>query len=68
MSDRYLKIKAVSELLSVSVWTVRKWINNRALRSYKFGGAIRIKESDILNFGEERKTLEEIANDIDVFK
>jgi excisionase family DNA binding protein len=50
MEKQFLKIENAAKLIDVSPWTIRKWIKERNLRFYRFGGAIRIKESDLLAF------------------
>lgn len=60
MSERFLKIQKVAEMLDVSEWTVRKWLQNRKLRYYKFGKAVRVKESDVLSFAEVRPSSDEL--------
>ena len=43
----FLTPKEVSELLRVSVYTVRRWINDGSLPAYKVGRGWRIGKSDI---------------------
>jgi len=43
----FLTPKEVSELLRVSVYTVRRWINDGDLPAYKVGRGWRISKSDI---------------------
>ncbi len=43
----FLTPKEVSELLRVSVYTVRRWINAGDLPAYKVGRGWRISKSDI---------------------
>ena len=64
MSDRFLTIKAAAEFISVSVWTMRKYVSNRQIRSYKFGGNVRIRESDLLKFADVKETINEKAEKI----
>ncbi len=47
---RYFKVENAALLIDVSPWTIRKWIKERKLRIYRFGGAVRIKESDLIAF------------------
>jgi excisionase family DNA binding protein len=46
----YLKVADAAVLIAVSPWTIRKWIKERKIRIYRFGGAVRIRESDLLAF------------------
>jgi len=46
----FLKVETAAELIEVSPWTIRKWIKEKRIRTYRFGGAVRIKESDLLDF------------------
>jgi excisionase family DNA binding protein len=50
MEKQFLKINNAAELIDVSPWTIRKWIEKKILKCYRFGGAIRIKETDLLAF------------------
>ena len=50
MNKAYLTVMKAAELIDVSPWTIRKWVRQRKLRSYKFGGALRIKSEDLLQF------------------
>jgi excisionase family DNA binding protein len=43
----FLTPQEVSELLRVSVYTVRRWINDGELPAYKVGRGWRISESDM---------------------
>ncbi len=53
MKDRFIKIATAAELTELSPETIKKWIRQRKIRSYKFGRAVRIKESDLLAFAKE---------------
>ena len=57
MKDKYLRVENAAELIDVSPHTIRKWIDNRMIRVYKFGGAVRIKESDLFDFAVEKPTV-----------
>ena len=46
----YLKVADAAILIDVSPWTIRKWIKERRIRIYRFGGAVRIRESDLMAF------------------
>jgi excisionase family DNA binding protein len=43
----FLTVQEVSELLRVSVYTVRRWIKAGALPAYKVGRGWRIKNHDL---------------------
>ena len=60
MKSEYLKIEQAARLIDVSKWTVRKWIQERKLRTYRFGGAVRIRKSDLIGFARIRPTKDEI--------
>lgn len=53
MKDRFIKIATAAELTELSPETIKKWTRQRRIRSYKFGRAVRIKESDLLAFAKE---------------
>lgn len=46
-AHRFLTPEEVSELLQVSVFTVRRWIKQDELPAYKLGRLWRIKRSDL---------------------
>jgi excisionase family DNA binding protein len=46
----YLKVADAALLIDVSPWTIRKWIKEKRIRIYRFGGAVRIRESDLMAF------------------
>jgi excisionase family DNA binding protein len=50
VNKRYLKVEHAAEMLDVSVWTIRKWIKERRLCTYRFGRAVRINVEDLLGF------------------
>lgn len=45
---RYLRARAVAELLNVTVRTVRRWIADGTLPSVKFGGARLVAKADLV--------------------
>ena len=59
MKDRFIKIETAAELTELSPETIKKWIRQRRLRSYKFGRAVRIRESDLLKFAKEIPSMQE---------
>ena len=58
----YLKVEDAAMLIDVSPWTIRKWIKERRIRIYHFGGAVRIRESDLLAFASVTPGKRDIAN------
>jgi len=44
--DTFLTPQEVSEMLRVSIYTVRRWINEGRLPAYKFGRVWRIRSAD----------------------
>ena len=46
----FLTPQEVSELLRVSVYTVRRWINDGSLPAYKVGRAWRIQRGELENW------------------
>lgn len=53
MSEKYLSVRDAAKILDVSIWTIRKWVKDGILKHKKFVGTIRIKESDLLELGQE---------------
>jgi excisionase family DNA binding protein len=47
---RFFTISAVANFLDVSARSVRRWIATAALPIHRFGGAVRISESDLSAF------------------
>ena len=50
MKQKFFKIEKAAELIDVSPWTIRKWVKEKRIRTYRFGGAVRIEETDLLDF------------------
>ncbi len=48
--SHFLNVENAAILIDVSPWTIRKWIKEKRIRIYRFGGAVRIKESDLMAF------------------
>jgi excisionase family DNA binding protein len=65
MEKQFLKVENAAELIDVSPWTIRKWIKEHRLRFYRFGGAIRIKEADLLAFARIAPCREEFAKKLE---
>ena len=64
MKDRFIKIESAAELIDVSIWTIRKWVNQRKIRTYRFGRSVRIKESDLFKLAEVTPSISEMTADI----
>lgn len=64
MKERFLKIESAAELIDVSIWTIRKWVNQRRIRTYRFGRVVRIKESDLFKLAEVTPSISEMTADI----
>jgi len=50
--ERMLTVKQVMEILNVSRITIHRAVKRGELKAYKFGAALRFKESDIKAFIE----------------
>ncbi len=61
MKDRFIKIETAARMTELSPETIKKWVRQRRIRSYKFGRAVRIKESDLLKFAKELPSRKEIV-------
>lgn len=48
--ERFFTIREVAERLEVATRTVRRWIKSGDLVAHRFGGAVRIAESDLKAF------------------
>ena len=57
----YLKVANAATMIDVSPWTIRKWIKERRIRIYRFGGAVRIRESDLMAFAAITPSRRDIA-------
>ncbi|RPJ05544.1 MAG: DNA-binding protein [Spirochaetaceae bacterium] len=65
MDKQFLKIENAAKLIDVSPWTIRKWIKERNLPSYRFGGGVRIRESYLSAYATVmpgKKSIAEIQN------
>ncbi len=61
MKDRFIKIETAARMTELSPETIKKWVRQRRIRSYKFGRAVRIRESDLLKFAKELPSRKEIV-------
>jgi len=53
--DKLWTVKEVAEYLKVTTTTVNNWIQDGKLKAYKVGGALRIKEVDLIEFTSKEK-------------
>ena len=60
MTERFLKIDDAAKIIDVSPWTIRRWIRERRIRTYRFGGSIRIKYSDLILFAEVSPSIDDM--------
>jgi excisionase family DNA binding protein len=56
MDERYMTVPEVAETLGVSRHTVYRWIRQKHLSAYRLGHEMRISESALKEFLEERRT------------
>ena len=68
MKEHFIKIETAAQIIDVSIWTLRKWVKQRKIRSYRFGRVVRIRESDILRIASVRPSKKELAEKLDVQK
>jgi len=61
MKNRFIKIETAARMTELSPETIKKWVRQRRIRSYKFGRAVRIRESDLLKFAKELPSRKEIV-------
>ena len=61
-TEQYMKIEEAARYINVSIYTIRKWIRLRKLRYYKFGGSVRIKESDLIEMAVEYSSINTVVN------
>ena len=52
-------------MTDLSIWTLRKWVNECRIRSYRFGGAVRIKESELIKFAKVTPSVDELIDDLE---
>jgi excisionase family DNA binding protein len=56
VDERYMTVPQLAEKLGVSRHTVYKWIRDKHLSAHKLGHEMRITESALERFLEERRT------------
>ncbi|MGI5828423.1 MAG: helix-turn-helix domain-containing protein [Patescibacteria group bacterium] len=56
MQPKLLTVNDVAKSLAISKMTVYRYIKSKKLCAYKLEQELRIKEADLQNFLEERKT------------
>lgn len=52
---KMLKIDEVAECLNISISTVRRLIAKNELKAVKVGGSLRVQESDLKKYVEEKR-------------
>jgi excisionase family DNA binding protein len=60
----FLTAQEVSDLLRVSVYTVRRWIKEGTLPAYKVGRGWRIKDTDLDDWLDQQRLAELDENQI----
>ena len=60
MKREYLSVESAADMIDVSPWTIRKWIKERRISAYKFGGSVRIKVDDLLGFAKVIQSLDDL--------
>lgn len=66
MKEQFLKIQTAAQKIDVSIWTIRKWVKQRKIRIYRFGRAVRIRESDLMRFAKVRPSRDELYDSVNV--
>lgn len=66
MGERFLKIGSVAEVLDVDIETVRKWVKERRFKTYRFGRAVRLRLSDVMDFAVITPSIDELKEEIGV--
>jgi len=56
MQSKLLTVDDVAKLLAISKMTVYRYIKTKKLCAYRLEQELRIKETDLQNFLDERKT------------
>jgi len=56
MSERFLKLKEVQQMFSVSRSTVWRWQAEHGLKVVRIGDVVRVKESDLRAFLSRHET------------
>lgn len=64
MREKYLKLATAAEQFDLSIWTLRKWVRERIIPSYRFGRNIRVKAEDILNYAEYQGSISELTDEM----
>ncbi len=60
MKDKFVKIETAAEMTELSIETVRKWVKERRIR--RFVRAVRIRESDLMRFAQNRPSRDEFSD------
>ena len=64
--EKLLNVEQIAEILQVKKSTIREWTHKKFIPFVKFGKLVRFRESDILNWLQERsrKTSEKNTGEI----
>jgi excisionase family DNA binding protein len=54
--DQLFGLDRTAQILSVSIWTIRKWVSNKRIKSIKLGGRRMIPKSEIQRITSEGLT------------
>jgi excisionase family DNA binding protein len=52
--DEWLSVEEIAQILKIDEETVRRWIRNRQLKGYRFGGILRVRRDDFDKFVKDR--------------
>lgn len=58
MLERLYTCEEIAERYSVKVTTVWDWINTKKLSAISIGRGYRVRESDLLNFEQQNRTVD----------
>lgn len=61
--ERYYSAETVAEILDCSPETIRGWINDRKIDSFKIRGLRRISEADLKKVISRRQSIEQLTVD-----
>ena len=59
--SKFLTVREAAEYLSLSESTLKRWAWLRQIRTFKIGGAVRFRKSDLEERIIERPPIEEVA-------
>lgn len=53
--EKYYTVEEVADILKVNKFTVYRWVNEKRLKSLKFGTSVRISQKDLDQFLDNAK-------------